>query len=137
MGVNIKGSKYGTKGSNENGQCRYGHPRMCIYYQTRGCKKGDHCDFYHGGERVSSRGPSNSYIKRGQNFNFPRDQNGNRPNHSDARPVMRDFRTGGGHSSQNNSNIDFLDQRMDRIEKLIQNLVQDNNNFGQGFRRWK
>ena len=50
---------------------------------------------------------------------------------------MRDFRTGEGHSSQNPSNIDFLDQRIDRIEKLIQNLVQDNNNFGQGFRRWK
>ena len=59
--------------------------------------------------------------------------NGNRANHSDAWPMARDFQTQQGPSS----NITFLDQRMDRLEKLIQNLVQGNNNYGQGPKRWE
>ena len=44
------------------------------------------------------------------------DVNGNRPNHTNARPATGDFPY---------SNAAFLDQRMDRLEKMIQGLVQD------------
>jgi len=57
-------------------------------------------------------------------------------NHSGAMPVARDFREGKGPSSKNPQKFAFLDQRMDRIEKLIQSLVQENNNYGQGPKRW-
>ena len=35
----------------DKGECRYGHPRMCIFFQTRGCKKGNNCDFFHSRHR--------------------------------------------------------------------------------------
>ena len=56
------------------------------------------------------------------------DMNGNRPNHSDARHVKGDFQA--GHRSD--SHVAFLDQRIDRLEKLITSFVQN----GQGTKRW-
>ena len=67
------------------------------------------------------------------NFNFPHDLNGNRQNHWDVQDATRDFYPGKGPSSSSSPNIAFLDQRMEKLEKLIHSLVQVN---GQGARKW-
>ena len=72
-------------------------------------------------------------MNRAQNKYYHQDQNGNRFNHSDAHPVTGNFHAGEGPYAQNSPNVTFLDQRIDRLEKLIQGLVQ---NKGQGPRRW-
>ena len=129
---------FGSRGSNEKGQCKYGHPRLCIYFQTRGCKKGENCDFYHSGKGNSGYRERRERTNHAREFtatNFRpgnNDINGNRPNHSDARHVARDFQAGQGPSS----NVDFLDHRIDRLEKMIHSLVQNNNNYCQGPKRW-
>jgi len=120
---------FGSRGSNEKGQCKYGHPKMCIFFQTRGCKKGDKCNFYHGAKKTNTNW---SFKNRAQNGNFHCDQNGNRSNYSDARPVTGDFQEGERHYAQRSPNMTFLDKRIDRLEKLIQNFVQDK---GQGPKR--
>ena len=83
------------------------------------------------GKRISNRAPA-SHIKKGTNYEFSHDYNGNRRN-ADVPPVARDFQPEQGLSSKGSPNMAFLDQRIDRIEKLIQGLVQDKS---QGLKRW-
>ena len=80
---------YGPRGNNEKGQCQFMHPRKCIYFETRGCKKGNSCDFYHAGNGVNmtnhGTNRNNSFVSNARHatsdFRHPR------TNHFNARPA--------------------------------------------------
>ena len=98
---------FGPKGLNDKGNCKYSHPRRCIYDQFVGCKKPD-CNFFHA-------------------------ETG-RTNHSAARPVNRGFNKGDQGKGPIN-NMAFLGQsQMFKLFDLYmsQKMDQDMNNNGRG-----
>ena len=140
---------YGSRGKNENGECQFEHPRRCIYIETRGCKKGDECDFFHakniGNGDSSSHHSAAHRVKRdsykdGTNqgekglFHKSGHQNGNnRRTHSNALPVTR-------HSNQSSqgSSLDmaFLGKTMLKaLQEHLEKIGQDNNN-NLGAKKW-
>ena len=69
---------FGPKGVNDKGNCKYSHPRRCIYDQFVGCKKPD-CNFFH-----ADTGKTNHSAARPVNRGFNKGDQGKGPNNNMA-----------------------------------------------------
>ena len=145
---------YGTRGNNENGQCKLMHPRKCIYFETsRGCKKGNSCDFFHGDSRSHSAArnvtsDSNFHGQQNRRNSYQQDrrphyergaskqsgyQNGNNNfmrKHLDVPPAARNSTQSGQGSSLD---MAFLGETMLKVlQDHLAKIGQDNNNNALG-----
>ena len=135
---------------NDKGQCLYQHPRKCIYFETRGCKKGNNCDFYHTGNEGKSTDHSDAQkVTRNSNQQVPQNRKGfNRHdkgnynqsdnkkgarNHSNARHVDRDSKSSSGPAID----MAFLGETMLRaLKDHLEKVGQDNNNNNSRPKKW-